>query len=65
MAEFCPECFIKLYPECKKHNLVVMRGLDFCEECGKSVNKIVINVREPLYKSERLCYNKDKKIRKE
>ena len=31
-----------------------------CEECGKPVKKIVINVQEPLYKSERLCYNKDK-----
>lgn len=64
MAEFCPECFLKLHPEYNKHNLVVMRGLDFCEECGKTVNRIVINV-QPLYKSKRLCYNDNKKIRKE
>ena len=60
MSEFCPECFLKLHPEYTKNSLVVMRGLDWCEECGKEVNKIVINVQEPLYKSERLCYNKDK-----
>ena len=65
MAEFCPECFLKLHSEYNKHNLVVMRGLDFCEECGKSVKKIVVNVREPLYKSKRLCYNTDKKIGKD
>ncbi len=60
MAEFCPECFLKLHPEYTKHSLVVMRGLDWCEECEKPVKKIVINVQKPLYKSERLCYNKDK-----
>ena len=65
MAEFCPECFLKLHPEYNKHSLVVMRGLDWCEECGKPVNKIVINVQKPLYKPERLCYNKDKQFRKE
>ena len=37
MAEFCPECFLKLHPEYTKHSLVVMRGLDWCEECGKEV----------------------------
>ena len=26
MAEFCPECFLKLHPEYTKHSLVVMRG---------------------------------------
>ena len=60
MAEFCPECFLKLHPEYTKHSFVVMRGLDWCEECGKEVKKIVINVQEPLYKSKHLCYNKDK-----
>ena len=60
MDECCHECFLKLHPEYTKHSLVVIRGLDWCEECGKPVRKIVINVQEPLYKSERLCYNKDK-----
>ena len=54
MAEFCPECFLKLHPEYTKHSLVVMRGLDWCEECGKPVNKIVINVQNP-FTNQNVC----------
>lgn len=45
MAEFCVECFLKLHPELKKSDLVIVRGAELCEGCGKIVWKSVLNVK--------------------
>ena len=51
MAEFCTECFLKLNPEFTKSDLVVIRGQELCEGCGKIVSKTVLNIKESsLYK---------------
>ena len=51
MAEFCPECFLKLNPEFIKSDPVVIRGQELCEGCGKIVSKTVLNIKESsLYK---------------
>lgn len=46
MAEFCPECFLKLNPEFTKSDLVIIRGQELCEGCGKIVSKTVLNIKE-------------------
>lgn len=54
MAEFCVECFLKLHPELKKSDLIIIRETDLCEGCGKIVRKTVLDVRESsLYKLNR------------
>lgn len=54
MAEFCVECFLKMHPELKKSDLVIVRGAELCEGCGKIVRKTVLDVRESsLYKLNR------------
>ena len=51
MAEFCPEFFLKLNPEFTKSDLVIIRGQELCEGCGKIVSKTVLNIKESsLYK---------------
>ena len=51
MAEFCPECFLKLNPEFTKDDLVTIKEPDLCEGCGKIVNKTVLSIKESaLYK---------------
>lgn len=46
MAEFCPECFVKLNPEFTKDDLVIVKELDLCEGCGKIVDEIVLSIKE-------------------
>ena len=46
MAEFCPECFIKLNPEFSKSDLKIIKEPSLCEGCGEIVPKIVIDVKE-------------------
>lgn len=51
MAEFCPECFIKLNPEFTRKDLVIIKDTDLCEGCGKIVDAIVLSIKESsLYK---------------
>lgn len=46
MAEFCPECFIKLNPEFDKSDLVIVKGKDLCEGCGKIVDEIALSIKK-------------------
>ena len=46
MAEFCPECFIKLNPEFSMSDLKIIKEPTLCEGCGKIVPKIVIGIKE-------------------
>lgn len=46
MAEFCPECFIKLNPEFSKSDLKIIKEPSLCEGCGEIVPKIVIDIKE-------------------
>lgn len=60
MAEFCKDCFLKLNPEFNKSDLVMCRGEELCEGCGKWVNKTVLCVRKKsLWKLTKL----EKKIK--
>jgi hypothetical protein len=45
MAEFCPECFIKLYPELSRKDLIIIKEPDLCEGCGKIVDETVLKVK--------------------
>lgn len=45
MAEFCPECFIKLYPELSRKDLIIIKESDLCEGCGKIVDETVLKIK--------------------
>lgn len=43
MAEFCKNYFLKLNPELRAEDLKVCKEDDFCEGCGKYIEKIKLN----------------------
>lgn len=60
MSEFCKDCFLKLNPQFEEKDLVMIKGGELCEGCGKIVNEVVWEVKE---KSERK-FNENEKQEK-
>lgn len=56
MAEFCKKCFLELNPEFTEKDLVIIKGAELCEGCGKIVEEAVLKVKE---KSERKLKRND------
>ena len=50
MSEFCKECSLKLNPQFTEKDLVMMKGEDFCEGCGKIVNEVVWRIKGKIRK---------------
>lgn len=48
MSEFCKDCFLKLNPQFTEKDLVMLKGEDFCENCGKIVDETVWEVIEKI-----------------
>lgn len=46
MAEFCKSCFLKLNPELTEEDLIMIKGAELCEGCGKIVNESVLEVKD-------------------
>lgn len=66
MAEFCKDCFLRLNPEYKEEDLVMINEDDLCEGCGKIVSETVLKVRHAQENSTggknaefiyKFCYN--------
>lgn len=51
MSEFCAKCFLELNPELTEKDLIMIKGDDLCEGCGKIVDEVVWKVKD---KSERI-----------
>ena len=47
MAEFCAECFSKIFDEkVTERNYILSKDFDLCEECGEW-KRVVVRVRHP------------------
>lgn len=55
MAEFCPKCFIKLYPELSRKDLIIIKESDLCEGCGKIVDETVLKIKPLAENKIRKC----------
>lgn len=51
MAEFCTNCFLKLYPTLTEKDIILTKETELCEGCGKIVSETVLEVKQKsLYK---------------